>query len=390
MITKFQVSNFKALRNVSVNLTPLHVLIGPNNSGKSSILDAIYGLLRSVTMPLAEAFNTPRNGYSLLWHMEQGLVVRFHVHVDDGGASFEYGLGFKLKDSPITQEEWTALPSASNRQNFALAGANITAVCHASRGQVPVEDEQAASVVRKSLNGVQYYRWNTRLLGLPAAPDSSRRFRMHESGFGLVLCLDDILGFDRDRFAALEKAFLSIFPDVQSIQLVSEPAFRTTSQTAAIPTLTPAEGKGIHIEFKDGLRLPALQVSDGMLLVLAYLSLFKNPESPRVLLIEEPENGVHPSRLKDVISILRSLVQGQDHTQVILTTHSPYVLDLFEPNEVTLCRKAEDGSISTQRLSDSPLVERQRKVFTLGEIWTAEGDEALGGKALTQAEATQE
>jgi predicted ATPase len=95
------------------------------------------------------------------------------------------------------------------------------------------------------------------------------------------------------------------------------------------------------------------------------------------LLVEEPENGIHPERLQDVMSILRELVGEQSHTQLIMTTHSPYVVDMFKPEEVTLCRKQEDGSVAVRRLSESKTVSEQIDVFTLGEIWTGEGDEAL-------------
>jgi predicted ATPase len=142
--------------------------------------------------------------------------------------------------------------------------------------------------------------------------------------------------------------------------------------------LERGEGKGIYFEF-DGTNglIPAAQVSDGVLLVLAYLTVLHLPEPPRLLLLEEPENGIHPKRLNDVLLILRDLIGEQSRTQVILTTHSPYVLDLFKPEEVTLCQKEADGSVSVHRLSESETVERLRDVFSLGEIWTSEGDAAL-------------
>jgi len=61
----------------------------------------------------------------------------------------------------------------------------------------------------------------------------------------------------------------------------------------------------------------------------------------------------------------------------VLTTHSPYVVDLFSPEEVTLCTMQDNGEVKTTRLSDSPTVRRQIDVFTLGEIWTSEGDKAI-------------
>ena len=138
-----------------------------------------------------------------------------------------------------------------------------------------------------------------------------------------------------------------------------------------------------------GQLVPASQASDGTLLVLAYLSVLHLPEPPRLLLIEEPENGIHPKHLREILEILRSLVHEQSHTQVVLTTHSPYVLDLFKSEEVTLCTKLETGEIRTTRMSDSPEVVRQLGVFTLGEIWTSEGDEKIA-ESKDQSERARE
>ncbi len=210
---------------------------------------------------------------------------------------------------------------------------------------------------------------------------------MEPSGFGLAVCLDDVLGDDRERFANLESRFRGLFPEIKQIKLRGEPAFfLTDKKTADAPIFTPAAGKGLHFELANGGLVPASQMSDGVLLVLAYLAILKSPQAPRVLLIEEPENGVHPKRLNDVMLILRELIKEQDHTQVILTTHSPYMVNLFKPEEVTLCTKGNDGAISVRRLSESKIVRQQVDTFTLGEIWTAEGDEKLAEPADTDEE----
>ncbi len=233
--------------------------------------------------------------------------------------------------------------------------------------------------VHQVLVGVHYYRLNPSFLALPVALDSNRRFRMEPNGFGLALCLDEILSFDRNQFIQLEKRFTEIFPHIESIVLQQEVAYRApVDNSDRVTTFNQADGKGLYFRMKEsGQLVPASQASDGTLLVLAYLSVLHLPEPPRLLLIEEPENGIHPKLLRETLEILRDLVREQSHTQVVLTTHSPYALDSFEPEEVTLCTKTDFGEIKTTRLSDSPEVVRQLGVFTLGEIWTSEGDEKI-------------
>jgi hypothetical protein len=260
-----------------------------------------------------------------------------------------------------------------------LPGWTSSRVYRAPIEETPLNVREAAKLVRDALAGVHYYRWNARMLALPVAPDSSRRFRMESTGFGLALCLDDILGYDRDRFIEMERRFRAIFPQVKSIKLIPEPAYKGASDaTQMVPTLNRSDGKGIYFEFVGSTKLvSASQVSDGMLLVLAYLAVLNLPEPPRVILIEEPENGIHPKRLEDVLRIVRDLVGEQKQSQVIMTTHSPYVVDLFEPQSVSLCQKGPDGCVTARRLSESKKVRDQLDVFSLGEIWTAEGDEIL-------------
>jgi predicted ATPase len=230
-----------------------------------------------------------------------------------------------------------------------------------------------AKAIHDALVPLQSYRWVPSLLSLPVAFGIFQRFQMESTGFGLPLVLDDIVREDHTRFAKLEERFREIFPYIKTIKLPREQGFRTwRDQTPQGP------GVGLYFELANGTGiLPAAQASDGLLLVLAYLALLHLPEPPRILLIEEPENGIHPQGLKKVLNMLKELVREQTRTQVLLTTHSPYVVDCFEPGEVTLCLKGKEGAVTTHRLSESKAVCEQINIFQLGEIWTAEGDEAL-------------
>ena len=99
------------------------------------------------------------------------------------------------------------------------------------------------------------------------------------------------------------------------------------------------DGKGIYFETPSGETVRAHHASDGAILFLGLLALAHLPEPPGLLLLEEPENGVYPMRLGQIIKLLKAMVnrtEGVRFPQIILTTHSPYVLSFFEPEEVTL------------------------------------------------------
>jgi len=382
MITRFRVQNYKALRDVTLDLTPIHVLIGPNDSGKTSILEAIAALCRSVDHELKDAFTGRWDGRELVWRGTRDLPVVFDATVTHDEDRLDYHLSCDFRSA--LRQAWSKNESVAWRSatvDLLEHGGALSGVYRVTTHDSPATDSQrqAARLVRETLAGMHFHNWNPSFLSLPAAIDSQRRFRMEASGFGLVTCLDDILSYDRERFTDLENRFRDVFRQIRSIKLLPEPAYKAPlDDPTRTPILEEADGKGLHFEFGGrGAFVPASQASDGMLLVLAYLALLHLPQPPRVILVEEPENGIHPKRLQDVLKILRELVEEQSHTQVILTTHSPYVVDMFQPEEVTLCQQEEDGSISVRRLSESETVRQQLDVFTLGEIWTAEGDESL-------------
>lgn len=386
MITRFRVQNYKALRDVALDLTPMHVLIGPNDSGKTSILEALASLCRSVDHQLPEAFVGSWKGADLVWKGDIDLIAALGAEGNVGEKNWKYKFGCRFvqkgRDVHIEEEVLKLDPmleEAVETKSLGLSRATLVYEVAVLDRNVAYGQRAAARALYNVLSGAHLYRWVPRLLSLPVAARSQHQFRMESTGFGLALCLDDILGYDRRRFEELENHFKRIFPEVDSIMLIREQAFTgPIDDPERIPMLEQAEGKGLYFRFKKNKReLPAAQVSDGMLLVLAYLTISYLPHPPRVLLIEEPENGVHPKRLQDVLRILRDLIDERGHTQVILTTHSPYVVDQFQPDEVSLCHKEQDGSVVVHQLSKSQTVKEQIDVFTLGEIWTAEGDKAL-------------
>ncbi|MBN2133477.1 MAG: AAA family ATPase [Sedimentisphaerales bacterium] len=382
MIEKLRVRNFKALRDVEIELTPIHVLIGPNDTGKTSILDALAALCRSVDHLLEEAFLGSWKNSELVWRAEPGTPVTIEADFRSSSvAGYGVSVGFGADRRDIVVESEYIIDG----ENRVSLGELKIVPRRTYVGQVSLDPRfvaermEDARSIQKLLGGLHCYRWNPQFLALPVAPDAKRQFRMEANGFGLALCLDEILSYNRDRFIQLESRFTEFFPQIESIVLQQEPAYRApVDDPQRVTMLQQADGKGLYFRLRDsGQLVPAAQASDGTLLVLAYLSVLYLPQPPRLLLVEEPENGIHPKRLRDILTVLRELVGEQSHTQIVMTTHSPYVVDLFEPEEVTLCTKLDNGEIKTTRLSDSPAVRRQLEVFTLGEIWTSEGDERI-------------
>ncbi len=383
MIYEFHVQNYKALSDVKLKLTPMHVLIGPNDSGKTSILEALGALCRSVEMPLGEAFQGRWDGRELVSHGQAQPSVLMHVEgIERHDSDFRYSLEVRFHEQ-VRQVTSTNESLALGEQTKNVSSScQQTHVCQSTQNSSPSDDSIEAAI-RHALQNVHQYHWKPRNLALPVAADRQRQLRMEQSGFGLAQLLDDIAGSNPSRYLELQTRFRRVFPQVTALKLITTRAYKANhGNLKEVEQFTEQDGRGLFLDFEGIPRsLSASQVSDGMLLVLAYLALLYSPEPPSLLLIEEPENGIHPKLLDQVITILRELVAENGKTQVIMTTHSPYMVDLFQPEEVTLCVKDESGDVNVRQFSDIEKVRKQSKVFTMGEIWTGVGDEALAKDA---------
>jgi hypothetical protein len=210
---------------------------------------------------------------------------------------------------------------------------------------------------------VSYYQLDPSALRQPS-PISQK---MKSTGEGFPTFLDDLLRVDRKAFGELERVFYARCPYYSVIEIG-----KRTITTADLDQRTFSAKDAFVLSFRtvhDEL-LPADSVSDGVMLTLAYLAIAYAPDPPKILLLEEPENGVHHAALKDIVGTLRELSEKKG-VQVILTTHSPYLLDLVEPEDVRVFSKDDDGSVRAVKLSDLPDVEDMKKHFRSGEIWTS-------------------
>lgn len=119
-------------------------------------------------------------------------------------------------------------------------------------------------------------------------------------------------------------------------------------------------------------------------MLLFFTALTYHPRPPRTILIEEPEKGLHPKRLGQVVQLLRDLTKGKfgDHpAQVIVTTHSPYLLDFVNlpHDQVLVFRRNGDGS-STAQPADTDRLSAFLDEFMLGEVWFNEEEAGLVAK----------
>jgi hypothetical protein len=208
--------------------------------------------------------------------------------------------------------------------------------------------------------------------------------RMAVDGWGLASCISYLLTTNRTMVDELLDTALQIIPALRG---APEP------QVPRVKLREAADGRAVAEIRRNGYRnlpgevsflaandtigadqlwlagRPADQASEGTLICLAILIMTEG-----TVLIDDIDHGLHPAAQRALITALRQLVGQKPNAQVIMTTHSPYIIDQLEPEEVWVFQPDAEGYTSAKRLSDHPDAERALEVLTTGEFWSAEGE----------------
>lgn len=350
MIRRFHARNFGCLKEVSTpDLTPLHAFIGPNDSGKSTLLRAIESLVDVLAQEQTRQAVEPAiarmrercgtNGVRLVAETSHGFVAV--EEIPDNFAEFA-GTGRFGVDSP--SDIWRmrdTRPSTFPRDPSPIADL-LREVASVRRFQLSPTALKASS---------------------PLIPDGEELRLGDDSGFGLPGVYDVIMNRGDDAFDQIVERVRQLFPNVKNVGL------KNTSKTE----------KALQVELMSGERVPANLVSEGLLFFLAYLALaYIDPV--RIVLIEEPENGLHPARIADVMAALR---KTSEKSQVLIATHSPLVVNELQPNEVTVVTRDPEKGTQLRLLGDTPDFKARSKVYALGELWLSYADGIAEAPLLT-------
>jgi predicted ATPase len=355
MITQLTVRNFKCLQDVTVTLGPFTVLIGANDSGKSSLLEAIQVLGRSALEPLPDSLmlegGVSSNPFEdLVWQRNVARSIVWRLQGESRGRRFAYELA--VRAGPYVRFE--KLPHHPTHLVSTAADPRETRLRSSLRSQADL-----APIVA-GFASVRKYRFDPRALRR-VAPLTTDPI-LSSSGDNLAAALDALLtGPDRSAIHGLEASLRAAVPTLAGVAL------------RAVPNVG---GIGKAVEFiltgtHPPLTIPAANASEGSLLLTAFLSLAYGA-SPEILLIEEPENGLHPSRLEAVMGLLRKVCEGDVGNrprQVIITTHSPMLLSYVKPEEVRIFRRDPERGTEVSSMSDVPDLDRLLHVLPPNDLW---------------------
>ncbi len=368
MLKRVKIQGYKSLVDVEVNLQPLSVLFGPNASGKSNFLDALQLLSRIATSNnLNDAFNPPYRGKPLESFTFgstgiQGLLAKFT-------ASFSIEVDVELSQTVIDTvnsriQKMEGTKKAFLREKYLRYRIEIET--HPKTGRLRVADEYLAALNAKGeITNQQPYieridddRLHLRPEGQasPSNYDTQIDYSIlslshYPPHYPYLVAMHQELASwffyylePRERMRipspVREVRHIGLMGEeldafLNTLKAIDEPQFKAVEKALhmVVPSITGIDvgvnnsGEVELVLLEGNTPIPMRVVSEGTLRILGLLALSGVKDQPSLLGFEEPENGVHPDRLDLIARLLETRAMGD--TQVIVTTHSPVLVDLI-------------------------------------------------------------
>jgi predicted ATPase len=368
MIQNISISNFKAIQHFAQPL-PLQwftAFIGNNGSGKSSVIEALRTLQLCLSTNIEEAFNIwggldkIRNynaiqaepTTSIFGFKEKHQPIHFHLQCQIGTNNFEYQVAINLSfdsDFYVVQNEelhWNgkvlfATNAIDNNGNsFAQIYTTVegtTEFTHKSNVLLlalndgnPYPLNQFTAMFKEYVSNWQFLYLNAHDMGKPVLQNRlSKNIRLDYDGRNIAEYILWMRSMGQEYVDSLVQKMIFVLPYIKQIQ----PNVQETFNREVELLLQETHDKSQPI--------PGWLLSSGTLRILALLAMFDTPQKPSILFIDEVENGLDPRTIGLLINEIRNSALSKE-MQVVVTTHSPYFLDMLPFESIIVTEKKVD------------------------------------------------
>ena len=370
---------------IDLELGPLNVLIGPNGSGKSNLLDA-FSLFQAAPRELAAPVRKGGGVQDWIWRGASDDAAVASVDVlwprrnlsNRDAEAISHEIIFRESDRAfvLSDERITGIRADSSARSIYDLGHEIPRLIF-------------KNVVPSRVNAFQNLRRDESILSQRKDPFQFPEFDRLNGAYNEIR-MYRTWPFGRG----------SVFTRAQSTDVISRPMaedfsnawiflnrLRKRPSTKAQLIEHVADiyegvtdfdfdiiGSTMQVYFTErDYTIPASRLSDGSLRYLCLLAILLDPEPPEFIAIEEPELGIHPDLMPQIVDLL---VDASSRTQLVVTTHNDTIVDALNerPETVVVCEKHE-GQTEFKRLERADLKHWVEK-YRLGELWTKG---AIGG-----------
>lgn len=370
--SRLQVSGYRRLRDLDIQLAPFNVLIGANGVGKTSVLEVMSLLAASAAGRLDEAVRSA-GGLSRLITLghRDPLLIRLDRHEARATMHYELQLapallGYSIELEQLTQHQGDKAPfqhldsRGSDIRYYEMTVKNLVRPtwrhnpCETSLSQVPKQLHPAERFREGLASLAQFHSLDVSPRAAVRQPQPLQPvFLPGGNGEYLASCLHYLQETKPDCFEAIEDSLSAAFPRFERLDV-------------------PVVAGQLSITWKErALQQPlyAQQLSDGALRFLWLVTLLQSPELPAVTLIDEPEVSLHPQMLRLLADVMR---EASTRTQLIVATHSDRLVSFLNPAELVVCDLDDQGRTVAQR-GDTLALDEWMSDYTFDQLWSRGG-----------------
>lgn len=366
-IQRIRLKRFRSLLWADVELANPLFVVGKNGAGKSNFLKALEFLASSMSLPLESVFQLHGGIETVRYRTGSrsrpghfGIRVDFTLPGDIGGF-----YAFEIKAMPDYQFRIVREQCVAGDATFDRDGEQVTMSLGGITPRV-IEDAlllpllggtQEFQPVVDLLGGIQVFCLEPRLIQELQKPDAGLALKGDGSNLASVL-----KSLPEESLARLCQLLEAVVPGVTSVSPVKHGKSLTLKFTQTWQSISGEEEEISH---------EASAMSDGTMRLVGILGAFLQADRPSVIALEEPESTIHPGALSVLLEIIRGFSRN---TQIIVTTHSPELLDCkwISPENIRVATWSKGVSrIQPLAKADSDTLEEH--LMGAGEIMRSEG-----------------
>jgi len=343
---------------IGMKFGPLSIVVGANGAGKSNLVSFLR-LLQELGHGRLQMLISKMGSADPLFH--QGIANTKQIKCDLRSENFRYTLRLQSTDAESLVIRSERIGEPADKQSFVVSDFDSESRLSPAKQSRPLSPDETPSFsseliddVRKLLRGIRVHHFHDTdaSAAMRRSCGIDQTERLHHDGSNLAAVLYDLRTNHPKRFDTILRSLKRIAPFVQDINF-SHDKGGVEDRIRIIWTQVGSE-----------YRFNAQHFSDGTIRFLCILVAIFQAKPPGMLVIDEPELGLHP----EAVALLAGLLNSASHRmQLVVTTQSPMLLSQFTPDDVITVDQ-RNGCSDFRRL-DGKRLTKWLKDYSLGEIW---------------------
>jgi len=361
MLQKIEIENYKSIKKVEIKISNINILIGSNGAGKSNFI-TFFKLLNSLIKEKLQNYIAEESGANNIFHhgLKNSEYLKSRIEFKKNGHHNEYKFLLKANNNGGVYFEKESASYYHEKYGEKYGKYNIAT--GNTETNLFLDSRKTAEYLKKHIGKFKLYHFHD--TGKTALVKQS--FNIHDN----EILYEDARNLASFLFRLKMKEPKVLDKIVKTIRLIA-PYF---DGFVLKPSVFNEEEIRLGWKEKDSdMLFNASHLSDGTLRMICLITLFLQPNPPKIIILDEPELGLHPFALTVLSDLIKKV--SKEEVQVIISTQSVPLIENFTIDDIIIVEK--QGRESTFKRPDKEFLKDWIDEYTLGELWEMN---LLGGR----------